>query len=215
MEARAYLLVVSMAVLSWTPPAPAQDEASSAYRPQGHFRVERPADLTDAEALSIYRRILDDSVAVYRLSGDPSAARYRRWLRVSTTPYRSATHGERFVSNYANDIGRAYRAFETAGPMPVGAILAKDSFAVTARGDVFTGPLFLMEKMAPGFLPEARDWRYSMIMPDGSLFGQTKGPGSEQVAFCITCHATAGDEADHLFFVPKQYRIGGPGLNSQ
>ena len=215
MKARALLLVMSLAVPSWTPPALAQNEAGSAYKPQGHFRVERPADLTDAEALSIYRRILDDSVAGYRLSRDPSAASYRRWLRVNSTPYRSATHGERFVSNYANDIGRAYRAFEKAGPMPVGAILAKDSFAVTARGDVFTGPLFLMEKMAPGFLPEARDWRYSMIMPDGSLFGQTKGQGSEQVAFCITCHAAAGDEADHLFFVPKKYRVPVLDLNSQ
>ena len=68
-------------------------------------------------------------------------------------------------------------------------------------------PLFLMEKMAPGFSPESRDWRYTMIMPDGSLFGVTQGEGSGRVKFCITCHETAGDENDHLFFVPEDYRV--------
>jgi hypothetical protein len=45
-----------------------------------------------------------------------------------------------------------------------------------------------------------------MIMPDGSLFGTTNGEGSERMAFCARCHKTAGDAADHLFFVPEEYR---------
>ena len=90
--------------------------------------------------------------------------------------------------------------------MPEGTVMAKDSFAVTTDGDVFAGPLFLMEKMAEGFNPAGRDWRYSMIMPDGSLFGVTKGLRSEKVAFCITCHQAAGEAADHLFYIPEDYR---------
>ncbi len=90
--------------------------------------------------------------------------------------------------------------------MPKGALLAKDSFAVTARGDVFSGPLFLMERMAPGFSPANDDWRYSMIMPDGSLFGETGGPSAARVAFRHTCYAEVG-ETDKLFFVPEEKRV--------
>ena len=64
-----------------------------------------------------------------------------------------------------------------------------------------------MEKMPPGFSAPARDWRYTMIMPDGSLFGTTNGDGGAKVEFCVTCHATAGDAADHLFFVPEAYKV--------
>ena len=175
-------------------------------QPKRHFRVERPADLSNAEALTVYTQVLDEMAGGYRLSGLPSAGDYRRWQRYNTVPYRSATHGERFVSNYANALGRDYGRFEDFGALPTGAILAKDSFAVTARGDVFAGPLFLMEKMPTGFDPAARDWRYSMIMPDGSVFGISKGQGREKVAFCVTCHQAAGDENDHLFFIPEPFR---------
>lgn len=188
--------------------APAQDRPSTSesVQPTRHFRVERPADLTGQDALTIYARILDDMTAAYGLSGDAAARSYRGWRRYNRVPYRSATHGERFVNNYANALARAYGDFEAAGRMPEGALLAKDSFAVTARGDVFSGPLFLMEKMASGFSPASDDWRYSMIMPDGSLFGETGGPGSERVEFCHACHAEVGD-ADNLFFVPEGNRI--------
>ena len=64
-----------------------------------------------------------------------------------------------------------------------------------------------MEKMQPGFNLEGRDWRYTMIMPDGALFGTTNGEGSERVEFCMECHIAAGDEQDHLFFIPKQHRM--------
>ena len=60
--------------------------------------------------------------------------------------------------------------------------------------------------MPPGFSPRFRDWRYTMIMPDGSLFGTTGGEGSERVEFCGECHIAAGDQQDHLFFVPEEYR---------
>lgn len=181
-------------------------QESDPTRPSRHFRVERPADLSGPQALTVYNRIFDDMVAGYRISGDASAAGYRTWARFNSVPFRSETHGERYVNTYANGIGEPYGRYEAAGTMPRGTILAKDSFAVTTRGDVFSGPLFLMEKMAPGFKAEARDWRYTMIMPDGSVFGVTNGQGSERVEFCIACHEAAGDQLDHLFFPPEDFR---------
>jgi hypothetical protein len=181
--------------------APAVDLA----QPTRHFRVPNPARLSDADALSIYERIRGDMAAAYRLSRDPVADRYYTWRRYNRAPYLSATHGDRYINNYANAEAGAYG--EGAGPMPAGAVLAKDSFTVTGQGDVFTGPLFLMEKMPAGFSVETRDWRYTMIMPDGSLFGTTDGEGSDRVEFCAGCHAMAGDAMDDLFFVPEKYRV--------
>ena len=179
--------------------------AAEFAQPTRHFRVPNPARLSDVDAMSIYDRIRDDMVAAYRLSQNPVTGRYYTWRRYNRSPYLSATHGDRYINNYASPVAKSYGQ-KGESPMPAGTVLAKDSFTVTAPGDVFTGPLFLMEKMAPGFAPEARDWRYTMIMPDGSLFGTTNGEGSERMAFCVSCHKTAGDAADHLFFVPEKYR---------
>lgn len=203
--------VLSAAVLAGGAPLPgaparAQDQNDPRY-PRRHFRIEHPAGLTGAGAETIYRRIRDDMIAGYRLSGAAYADVYRRWPRFNKVPYRSAQHGERYINNYANDTARAYGRFEAAGVMPVGSVLVKDSFAVTESGDVFSGPLFAMEKMPRGFNPPGRDWRYTMIMPDGSLFGTTAGEGKAQVEFCVTCHNLAGKANDDLFYVPDEYRV--------
>ncbi len=174
-------------------------------RPKRHFRVANPAGLDADRALSVYERIVDKMLAGYALSGLAEARDYRKWTRYNTAPYRSATHGERYVNNYASPAARAYGRFEAAGPMPPGAVLAKDSFTVTADGGVFSGPLFLMEKLPPGTAPDWGDWRYVMVMPDGSIFGDSRGDAPEAVRFCADCHATAG-ATDGLFFVPERFR---------
>ena len=56
------------------------------------------------------------------------------------------------------------------------------------------------------------DWRYTMVMPDGSLYGTTKGDGAERVEFCIGCHL-ARETQDHLFLVPEAYRSDGAGAS--
>jgi class 3 adenylate cyclase len=201
---------VALWLLLWAPTSEPETEESSVFpgiaRPTRHFKVERPAELADADALTIYDRIVQNMVAAYKKSGNPHAEAYRSWRRYNTTPYLSATHGNRYVSNYANAQARAYGMAEQAGTLPEGSVLAKDSFEVTDRGDVLSGPLGLMEKMKPGFNPEGRDWRYTMIMPGGTLFGTTNGENSERVEFCMDCHIAAGDDQDHLFFVPETYR---------
>lgn len=188
-------------------PGPGHAQDVDFTRPERHFSVERPAALGAADALIVYDRIVDTMVAGYILSRDPVALDYRDWRRFNRAPYRSATHGERFVNNYANAVAApSYGALKEGVGMPVGAILAKDSFAVTKQGDVFSGPLFIMEKMPEGFAPAARDWKYVMIMPDGSYFGESGGDSDERVEFCIDCHRVAGDDEDHLFYVPEGNR---------
>lgn len=201
-----FLICGALASAFVASPSAQDEEAADFARPTRHFRVPNPAQLSDVEALSVYDRIRDEMVAAYRLSRNPVAEHYVRWRRYNRAPYRSATHGDRYINNYAN-AEAATQYGRSQGPMAPGAVLAKDSFTVTAQGDVFTGPLFLMEKMPPGFSEETRDWRYTMIMPDGSLLGTTGGEGSERTAFCASCHQTAGAGRDHLFFVPKEFRL--------
>lgn len=166
-----------------------------------------PVQLTDAEAVAAYDCLLAEMKAAYAKSGNPVAASYSEWRRYSRNAYVSATHGNRFVQNYANPAAKAYGAFEGAGVMPAGAVLAKDSFTVTADGRVSVGPLFIMEKMQAGFYDDSDDWGYTMVMPDGTVFGTTKGEGTAKVEFCIGCHISVAPDVDSLMFIPEEYRV--------
>jgi hypothetical protein len=166
-----------------------------------------PVQLTDAEAVAAYDCLLNEMRAAYAKSGSPVATSYSEWRRYSKNAYVSATHGNRYVQNYANPAAKAYGAFENAGVMPPGAVLAKDSFTVKANGRVSAGPLFIMEKMPAGFYDDSDDWRYTMVMPDGTVFGTTKGAGTAKVEFCIGCHISVAPDVDSLMFIPEQYRV--------
>jgi len=174
-------------------------------KPRHHFRVKDVADLTDKERETLYREIRDRLQAGYSVSGSKTAKGYQRWTRVNTAPYHSATHGRRFINNYINSVASPYLEHEKAGTLPIGAIIAKDSFVVAKDGALTPGPLFVMEKMEKGFSYVSGDWRYSMVMPDGSFFGETNGENAERVEFCIGCHL-AREKHDHLYFVPAKYR---------
>ena len=186
--------------------------------------------LSNTAAADTYDRIAKQLHAGYVKSGDPVAAVYFNWQRYNMAPYISETHGRRYVNNYANTAASAYGGFEEAGVMPQGSVLAKDSFRVVPMNPCATvnpcaanpcatnpcsagtgsglqpGPLFIMEKMVAGFNLATGDWRYTMIMPDGSIFGRTDGPGSAKMQFCADCHGAVGDKQDHLYFLPEEYR---------
>jgi hypothetical protein len=66
-------------------------------------------------------------------------------------------------------------------------------------------PCRIMEKMQAGFYGDSDDWRYTMVMPNGKVFGTTKGEGSAKVEFCIGCHI--GAEIDSMLFLPEDYRV--------
>lgn len=84
-------------------------------------------------------------------------------------------------------------------------MLAKDSFSVKPYGKAGAGPLFLMEKMASGFNAESKDWRYTLVLPNGKVLSTTGGKNSGKVGFCIECHAVVEDQ-DSRFFLDEDYR---------
>ncbi len=176
--------------------------------PRRHTRVTNPATLSGPEAEAIYHDLAPAMEATFSLSPSAIARDYRAWSRFNTAPYRSATHGQRFINNYANAVGAAYGRHEDAGVLPVGAILVKDSFTVTDDGMVEAGPLFIMEKMDDGFNYVTGNWRYTLVLADGAVYGQTLGDGAQRVEYCISCHLAAQVQgADHIFFVPEAFRL--------
>lgn len=171
-----------------------------------HMTVANPASLSGPRAETVYEAIRNQLRQNYGSAGDPVTSEYQSWKRYNSAPYRSAVHGERFLNNYANRLASSYGRYEKLGVMPPGAMIAKDSFTVTEKGHVMTGPFFLMEKKAAGFNPASGDWLYMMIRPGGGLLGITRGRGSENVKFCADCHNTAPPGQDRLFLMPKKVR---------
>ncbi len=179
--------------------------SGEAANPRRHYRLRDPEPLDPERAAEIYAIARGALRAGYPLSGLQVARDYQSWRRYNSAPYLSVTHGNHYLNNYANERALAYGEFEGAGRLPVGSIIAKDSFSVTQSGGILLGSLFIMEKMPQGFNYVSGDWKYTLVRPDGTLFGETNGPGAKRVEYCITCHL-ARERYDHLYFLPKDYR---------
>jgi hypothetical protein len=169
---------------------------------------QEAAIVGDAEARKAYECIKSDMRDGYAKSGHPHATDYMDWQAFSTGPYPSRAHMRRYVNNYANKIAAPYYGrYEQSGKLPVGSIVAKDSFVISKGGRVVFSALAMMEKMPPGFNPTGGDWRFTLILPDGRLFGSTNAEDEYTVEFCQKCHIDAGADRDFLFFLPNKYRV--------
>lgn len=169
--------------------------------PHGHFAIADAANLDRDEAQLAYDSLINVMMRGYAASAEPTARRYIAWQRFNDAPYRSQTHGNRYVNNYGNADAATAGYGQPGQAMSQGTILAKDSFTATAAGRMWPGALFVMEKLGRGASPATADWRYLMIMPDGSTFGDSQ-VDPERMAFCHACHAARADD-DYLFFVPE------------
>jgi hypothetical protein len=165
-------------------------------------------ELTDEEIKAAQDCIWDALLASYAKSDTAWATEFTGWTNVATQAYQSATHGGRYVMNYANPVGAdAYAKFEASGVMPAGTVLAKPSFSIKNDGKVGFGPLFFMEKHEAGFDEDAQNWKYSLIMPGGKHNGKAAGPTPDGLQFCIDCHVGTGADTDSMLYVPEQYRV--------
>ncbi len=84
---------------------------------------------------------------------------------------------------------------------------AKDSFTVSPDRKMAVGPLFLMQEMLVGFNKDILDWKYTMIMPDGTVFGATGGRNSAAMKFCRECHNGAAPEQDAVMLLPEESHV--------
>lgn len=177
--------------------------AANPCKPCGAGEV---AEITNEEAATVYACLRDSLAQSYAKAGVAAVAGYQSWANIAKHPYQSATHGNRYVNNYADATAApAYKKFEQAGEMPKGSVLAKDSFVVETNGKVQVGPLFVMEKMDDGWNEASRDWRYIIIQPDG-LVGGTTGHKGMDMQFCADCHNSVTPDLDSIMLLPENAR---------
>jgi len=164
------------------------------------------AEISPAEAAAVYSCLKGEMNAAYAKAGVRQAKGYQGWVNIAAAPYQSGTHGNRYVNNYADSHGDyRYKKFEKAGKMPLGSVLAKDSFVVRPDGKVSVGPLFLMEKMQAGWSKPTGDWKYSMVMPNGKVAGATRAKGMS-MKFCAECHESVAPDQDYIMLLPEEFR---------
>jgi len=179
----------------------AQEDVQSA-----HLAVKNPAQLTPDEANTIYDGLKSELAERYALSGEDSIVGYQSWKLYNIAPYLSSTHGRRYINSYANDLGKDYGNLASEETYPEGTVFAKDSMTVTETRDVFPAALFVMEKLKAGTSPEFADWRYYMVLPDGSVFADSTGNSPDGAVYCHECHSVVAEE-DYVFFVLKKHRL--------
>jgi len=171
-----------------------------------HIAIDDPAELSKDDASKLYTALKNRMAARYAMSEMPEIRDYQNWPVFSSAPYLSATHGQRYVTNYANKTAAGYASLQPGEKLPAGSVLVKDSITVTSNGSVFPGALFGMEKLAAGTSRKTADWRYFMVIPDGSVYGDTTGDNPDLMTYCHECHLAVADR-DFTFFVPEDYRV--------
>ena len=159
------------------------------------------ADLTNEQVVELYECIKDEMRKGYASQGNEWAAAYPGWQAAFTVPGGVGNHGKRFLTTYVNETGHEeYVKFSDENPtMPVGTIIAKESFNVSKKGKVKTGPLFFMEKVAAGGdADEYGNWVYSALQPNGK-------PMKIKQQFCHGCHG-GFDDQDSLGYPEEDKR---------
>jgi hypothetical protein len=120
-------------------------------------------------------------------------ADFASYRRITDKPFLSLAHGNRWVDVFVNAVGA--NVYLGTGDVPVGTIIVKTSWVDEGgRPSSVPGPIYVMEKRAPGYAPERGDWYYAMhwARPTGKL--ASGGPiywrgETSRVVFCFeSCH---------------------------
>jgi hypothetical protein len=119
---------------------------------------------------------------------------YASYRRVTDEMFRSLDHGNRWVHVYVNATG--VEPYLAGGDIPVGTVIVKTSVQnVDGKPSDIEGPIFVMEKRAPGYAPEHDDWWYAIqwANPPEAEAKKFGGPfywrgTSLKVAYCWKCH---------------------------
>jgi len=180
--------------------------------------TQRPADipprpsvlptpeLTDQEAAAVGDCMRPTLAALASASADLRLRGSGDWKRFSSQFYASE-HG-RYLEVAGNASAEPYLRYEDGPPLPVGAVITKRSYRVLQSGAVVVDPQFAMERMPKGYDERVGDWKFTLIAPDGSIVGDSRGRDGDKVEFCVECHKSAWRQ-DFLFFIPPPYRPKG------
>lgn len=160
-----------------------------------------PKDLSLDELGSYYECVKADLAKGYQGGDNAVAKAYPNWKAGATGPAKPGFHSNRYLMTYVNDIGHStYVAYASSDvDMPIGSVIAKESFKIKSGGKLKAGPLFIMEKVGVDKAPEAQGWVYSAVKASGK-------PMSVKQSFCHSCHQ-AYAEQDALGYPVPDVRI--------
>lgn len=148
------------------------------------FDAEIP-DFEQADIDRLYECVESTLAENYAKEGHEIGSIYRTdYQATATGPAAPGPHGNRFLFTFANDV--AYDTYvqypsEDGFAMPVGSILAKESYKLRDDGTPRPGPLFIMTKVDAGVADEFGAWVYSAVQPNGK-------PMNIKQSFCHDCH---------------------------
>ncbi|PUB09872.1 cytochrome P460 family protein [Yoonia sediminilitoris] len=165
------------------------------------YTAEDPYDLTEAEIAAFYDCLKESMAEGYASQGDAVGNAYRDWTITQTAPGLAGVHGNRLLITYANEFAaEQYLQYAEDITMPVGSVLAKESITLSSKRQAARpGPLFIMTKLAEGEAPEADDWLYAGVQPNGKEM-------KIKQSFCHDCHVNY-DYQDNLAYPLEEVRI--------
>ena len=159
-------------------------------------------DFEQADVDRLYTCVKETLPEGYGKADHPIGSVYSSWKPATTGPYAPGPHGDRYLFTYANDVGFEvyveYPEDETFS-MPVGSVLAKESYKLSKKGKPRRGPLFIMTKVAAGEADEFGNWVYSAVQPNGKVMKIKQG-------YCHSCHVAFADQ-DSLGYPDEDVRL--------
>lgn len=159
-----------------------------------------PYEISQDDLVKLYESERDGLIAGYQRKGDPWATGYTDYEAASTFPANPGVHSGRYMMTYVNDAGFDTYTKYGGGEMPVGSVIAKESFKLRPNGDFIPYTLFIMEKVGADKAPDAGGWYYDRVLYDG-----TKGLKVDQ-QFCHGCHKAFAHQ-DFLGYPVKEARL--------
>lgn len=159
-------------------------------------------DFEQTDIDRLYNCVNDSLAEGYASQGHEIGSVYRDWQVTATGPYAPGPHGDRFLLTYANETAfeeYVKYTFEEGFTMPVGSVLAKESYKLTKKGAPRRGPLFIMTKVAAGEADEFGNWVYSAVQPKGKVM-------KIKQSFCHDCHVAFSDQ-DNLGYPDTDVRF--------
>ncbi len=175
--------------------------ASSAALAECKTEIKK-ADLTSEQVLGLYDCIKSELREGYAGMGGKNTKEYTNWKAAATAPAAPGFHGKRFLMTFVNETGYAeYVKFaDEIVKMPVGSLIAKESFNVSKKGVVKKGPLFFMTKVEAGSEADKYgNWVYAAFNPKGKEMKIKQG-------FCHGCHKNYEDQ-DALGYPVEDVRV--------
>jgi hypothetical protein len=147
-------------------------------------------DFEQADVDRLYGCLSDKMKEGYASKEHEVGSVYRDWKVTATGAAAPGAHGNRFLLTFANDV--AYDQYVTYNEdggfsMPVGSVLAKESFSLSKKQKPRRGPLFIMTKVGAGEADEFDNWVYSALQPSGKTM-------KIKQSFCHDCHVAFEDQ---------------------